>query len=41
MEKNGYVYADTIKGMHGLPQAGIIENDFITKISHHMDTTSV
>ena len=31
MEKNGHFYADTRKLMYGLPQAGRIENNFLTK----------
>ena len=31
MDNNGYVYADTRKVMYDLPQAGKLENYFLTK----------
>ena len=41
MEKNGHVYSEIRKGIYILQQVGLIANDFLTKLSHDMDTASV
>ena len=30
-EKNGYIYTEIIKGIYGLPQAGILANNLLKK----------
>ena len=40
MEKDGYVLTEIRKGMYGLPQAGRLSNNPLTKIFHRMDNTN-